>query len=342
MSTISATAAELPQPLDHSTSALARPTSIPAEPAPRSPSRRAAALIQDPALRPSIAGATVCLGLLVALFWSNLRYFVGVWAADPNYSHGFLVPLMSLYFADEAAGRSPRTAEKKAIGGVLLGVGLLWISVLGAIVNSLVPVGIVAGAAFIVGLAGICSLLFGAGTLRRQAFPLFFLSFMIPLPINLYTRIASPLQLWVSRLAAFLLNAFGMPVLVEGNLITLPGDLRMFVAEACSGMRQLTGFLALTFAFAYLARRPFWYRAALVASAVPIALTANVARVTLTGWIMTVDPRLASGAFHTLEGLLMMGFGLALLLLERQALDSLARRFESPRVDRALGKEGGR
>jgi exosortase/archaeosortase family protein len=99
----------------------------------------------------------------------------------------------------------------------------------------------------------------------------------------------------------------------------------MFVAEACSGMRQLTGFLALTAAVAYLSARPWWYRGAILASAVPIAITANVARVILTGYIMYfVDPTYASGTFHTVEGLLMMAFGLSLLRGEYWVLDQVA------------------
>ena len=103
---------------------------------------------------------------------------------------------------------------------------------------------------------------------------------MVPLPNDLYARIASPLQLLVSQIASVVLNATNVPVLCEGNMMTLPGDVQMFVAEACSGMRQLTGFLALTTAVAYLSARPAWYRVALVASSIPIAMTANVARVT--------------------------------------------------------------
>jgi exosortase len=134
------------------------------------------------------------------------------------------------------------------------------------------------------------------------------------LPVALYAAIASPLQLMVSRVASVFLNATGVPVLTEGNMMTLPGGVQMFVAEACSGMRQLTGFLALTAAVAYLAGRPAWYRGAVVASAVPIAMTANVARVILTGYIMYfVNPHYASGTYHTVEGLLMLGFGLAML-----------------------------
>ena len=110
------------------------------------------------------------------------------------------------------------------------------------------------------------------------------------------------------------MNLTGVPVLCEGNRITLPGGVQLFVAEACSGMRQMTGFLALTTAVAYLTARPIWYRMIIVLAALPVALTANVARIVLTGYIMHfVNRDYASGTYHTVEGILMMGFGLLLL-----------------------------
>jgi exosortase len=281
------------------------------------------AACQRPQGRVLLAGTFGCLGLLAVVFWPTLQHFAFVWSTDENYSHGFLVPLISLYFANEAARRGPTIVR----GGVALGVVLLGLSLLGRLATTLVPVGIVADGAFLIGLAGLCCLLFGTEALRRYWFALFFLAFMVPLPVALYARIASPLQLMASQVASGVLGAIGIPVLREGNLMTLPGDLRMFVAEACSGIRQLTGFLALTTAVAYLTVRPFWYRAVVVASSVPIALTANVVRVTLTGVIMYhVDPRYASGTFHTLEGLLMMGLGLAMLGAECWLLNRVSGR----------------
>jgi exosortase len=276
-----------------------------------------------PELRLTILGLLGCVGLLALVFWPTLRHFAYVWSTDENYSHGFLVPLISLYFANEAARRGPIRVR----AGVTLGLGLLVLSILGRLATILVPVGIVGDGAFLLGLAGLCGLLFGTEALRRYWFALFFLIFMIPLPVALYARIASPLQLMASQVASGVLNAIGIPVLREGNLMTLPGDLRMFVAEACSGIRQLTGFLALTTAVAYLTARPLWYRGVVVLSSIPIALTANVVRVTVTGVIMyRLDPQFASGTFHTFEGLLMMAFGLAMLGAECWILNRVSGR----------------
>ena len=273
-----------------------------------------------PEHRSTLLGLAGCFGLLALIFGPNLRHFVYVWQTDENYSHGFLVPLISLYFANEAARRGPVPVRS----GVVLGSTLIVLAILGRLATVLVPIGIVGDGAFLLGLAGTVSLLLGGPALRRYGFALAFLAFMIPLPVALYARIASPLQLLASEFASRLLGGLGIPVLREGNMLTLPGDVRLFVAEACSGMRQLTGFLALTTAVAYLGTRPPWARALIVASSIPIAMTANVVRVTLTGWLMyRVDPRLAVGTFHTVEGLLMMGLGLALLAIECWLLDRL-------------------
>ncbi len=277
--------------------------------------------LSDPQQRNWVIGTLGCLLLLCKVFEVNLSHFVYAWTTDENYSHGFLVPFISLYFANQAFKRGPLAMR----GGLVLGFCLLAVSLFGRLVMVLLPIPFFGDLAFLVGIAGICSLIGGQEALKRYGFAIFFLIFMVPLPIALYTKIASPLQLLASQIATMALNATGVPVLCEGNMMSLPGGIQMFVAEACSGMRQLTGFLALTAAVAYLSQRPAWYRLAVVASAIPIAITANVTRIILTGYIMYfVDRQYASGTYHTLEGLLMMGFGLGLLSLGRTALDQLA------------------
>ena len=281
----------------------------------------ARASYDDPAGRVTLIGAGAAFALLIAMFWTNVRHFILIWSTDENYSHGFLVPLLSLYFANEAARRGPVPVKP----GTAIGVAMILVAIIGRLATVVVPVGFVGDVSLIIGGAGIVSLLFGAMALYRYGFAFAFLIFMIPLPVALYAKIATPLQLAVSQVASLLLNLSGIPALCEGNMITLPGDNRMFVAEACSGMRQLTGFLALTTAWAYLVSRPKWYRLFLVGSSIPIAMTANIVRVTLTGMISYhIDPKFTSGAFHTAEGLSMMGFGLLMLYGECWMLDRIA------------------
>jgi exosortase len=290
----------------------------------------------DPEQRACWAGALICLAFFVRLFWDNLHDFYYSWTTDENYSHGFLVPLISLYFANQVACRGPLPVR----GGKLAGSLLLLVALAGRLITIPLPIPFLGEIAFLIGLAGWFTLLLGTAVFLRLWFAFFFTVFMVPLPIALYSRIASPLQLFASRVASTLMNATGVPVLCEGNKMTLPGGLQMFVAEACSGMRQLTGFLALTTAVAYLTTRPAWYRVLIVISALPIALSANIARVMLTGYIMHfVTPQFALGTYHTLEGLLMMGLGLLLLQCECWALDRVCQ-YVLARRGRSAGADG--
>jgi exosortase len=276
----------------------------------------------DPLQRTFWLGSLLCVGLFMRLFLDNLGHFYYSWTTDENYSHGFLVPLISLYFVSHAARAGPLPIR----GGQWVGSILLLLALTVRLITIPLPIPFLGDVAFLIGLAGLFALLCGTTALKRYWFGFFFLIFMVPLPIALYTKIASPLQLLASRVASAAMNATGVPVLCEGNKLTLPGGLQMFVAEACSGMRQLTGFLALTTAVAYSSSRPVWYRVVIVISALPIALSANIARVMLTGYIMHfVNPQFALGTYHTLEGLLMMGLGLLLLLCVCSVLDHILR-----------------
>lgn len=283
--------------------------------------------ICDPAQRVTAIGGCICLVLFCILFRDSLSHFAFRWRTDDNYSHGFLVPFLSLYFASHVARRGPVPIRS----GVAVGASLLGTAILGRLLTVLLPIPFLADLSLLLGLAGIFALLLGAEALRRYWFVFFFLVFMVPLPVAMYSRVASPLQSFASKVASTVMNATGVPVLREGNRMTLPGGMQLFVAEACSGLRQLTGFLALTTAVAYLTFRPLWYKVIVVLSALPIALTANVARVVLTGYIMHfVNPQYASGTYHTLEGMLLMGFGLLLLNSLCSLLSALASNPLSP------------
>ena len=283
-------------------------------PSPARPSQPLVALLRDgwsdPKARPIEIGAMGALALLTLIFWRNIQHFYLVWSTDENYSHGFLVPLISLYFANEAARKGP-VAIRSGLG---IGSTLIVLALAIKLATIVIPFPVASDYGLLMALAGTCAVLVGIEALKRYWFAFFFLVFMVPLPVALYSMIANPLQLMVSQVATSMLNVVGIPSLCEGNMITLAGGSQLFVAEACSGMRQLTGFLALTTAWAYLADRPTWYRLLLVGSSIPIAMTANVVRVTLTGIITYgFDPKYASGAFHTVEGLAMMGLGLLML-----------------------------
>jgi exosortase len=136
---------------------------------------------------------------------------------------------------------------------------------------------------------------------RALAFPLLLLPFMIPIPGVVYTSITFPLQLFASWVAEGALNFMGYPVFRDGNILELASQ-KLSVAEACSGIRSLLSLSFLSLVYAYFFDNRVWMRWFLLAATIPIAILANAGRVTITGILSEINPELAQGFFHELEG----------------------------------------
>jgi exosortase/archaeosortase family protein len=114
-----------------------------------------------------------------------------------------------------------------------------------------------------------------------------------------------------------------MPALAEGNVILI-NETRIGVVEACSGLSMLMIFFALSTAFTFVVKAQWWEKLILVVSALPIALIANITRITVTGIMHeTVGHKAADLVFHDLAGWLMMPYALGLLWLEMKVLGRL-------------------
>ncbi len=242
------------------------------------------------------------------------------WWSDPQYSHGFLVPGFAAVLLWVRRPLRPRGAEARpnwwGLAMVLAGVALRlagvhyyfpWLDGF-----SLLPV-----------LAGLF-LVVGGWPALRWAWPaVAFLLFMLPLPYRVETALSQPLRHLATAASTFVLQTVGFPALSEGNVI-LVGNSRIGVEEACSGLSMLITFFALTTAVAVVVRRPWIDRVLIVASAVPIALAANVARITATGAAHEfLGTEAGNAVFHKYAGWMMMVLALGLLWLEIRCLDLL-------------------
>lgn len=281
---------------------------------------------ERPRLRVGWASAVTALSSLGVLLWALygdvLVRMVVQWYEEPDYSHGFLVPLLSAYFVWERRRRLAGLPLRPNLWGAgVLAAGLLML-ILG-----------VGGAelylqrtSLLVVLTGLTLLLLGGAHLRVLAFPILFLAFMVPLPAIVVNAVAFPLQLVAAKTATFCLFNLGVPVLREGNIILLPGT-RLEVAEACSGIRSLQALLALGCLYAYFFESVWWKRGLLVLLAVPIAIAANAFRVAGTGLLaQTWGTEAAEGFYHGFSGWLVFVAAWFLLVACGAALSRAGRR----------------
>ena len=253
--------------------------------------------------------------LLVACYAPVLRALVRQWNNDPDMGHGFFVPLIALYIVwqhrEELAAIAP---EPNWWGLVVVALGGLQL-VLGTLGAELFTTRM----SFVVTLIGVVWTLGGNVMLRKLAFPLFLLFFMLPIPAVIYSAATFKLQILASQLADGALTVLNIPVLREGNVLELPNQ-RLSVVDACSGIRSLLSLTFLSLVYGYFFERKTWVRVVLFFSTIPIAIVANASRVTITGVITQVKPELAEGFFHEAEGWVIFMVALVILIVWHQIL----------------------
>jgi exosortase len=249
--------------------------------------------------------------ILALLYWPILRDLVAQWWDDANYNHGFLIPVFSAFLVWRERRRLaaiPLAPTSFGLAVLLGGIALLLLGDIGA-ENFLMR------SSLIVILAGLVLFMAGRGILRAVLFPLGYLLFMIPLPGILFYAITFPLQRIAAEQAAWALDLLGVPVLLDGNIIHL-SQISLGVTEACSGIRSLISLLAGAAAWAYLMLPAGWLSVLFVATAIPITIVANSARVVATGLIgQWFGVEYASGFFHEFAGWVVYIFAFACLIL---------------------------
>lgn len=271
-----------------------------------------------PALMLAMPSRGVLFGsaaLIVVFLWSyfsSIAHLAHRWNNEADYTHGFLVPFVSLFLLWHRRSMMPVTA----LSGNWWGVLFLLISACMRFASIWGGYALLDPLSLLPCLAGVV-LLLGGGKAFRWAWPsIAFLFFMIPLPGAVAGMLKNPLQRVATDVSTFLLQSFGIPAISRGNVIWLSHG-KIGVVEACSGLRMLTLFFAFTIAAALVVRRPLWEKIFVAMSAIVIAIIANVIRITATAIIHEYfDAEIADVVFHDLAGWLMMPLAMVLLILE--------------------------
>ncbi len=263
--------------------------------------------------------SVLLLCMLMYLFRDVLAGCVSRWTTEPQYSHGFVIPIMAIGLAYARRNRIlPGRARSSLIGfGILLTAVLIHGVAVYLFVEAMDAV------AFVVSIAGIILLVWGSRLFRGIWPAVGFLMFMMPLPFQMERMLSGPLQVAGAQEAAWYIQTLGIPAVAEGNTIVM-GMTRVGVAEACSGLRMLMVFFAISVAAMILSERSRWEKLLILFSAVPIALICNIARIIATAVAhQRFGRESADFVFHDVSGWLMMPLAMLLLYLELRIFDWL-------------------
>jgi exosortase len=272
-----------------------------------------------------LAPVIVPLACLIWAFWTTFVELAQTWNTNPQYSHGFLVPAFAAFLLWLRRDRMPATLENASAGkwprilGAALLLGGLGMRLAGTYwyFNSAESI------ALLPCIAGLV-LLVGGRPLWSWAWPaVLFLAFMIPLPFRVASALSGQLQWLATITSTYVMQTLGLPALAEGNVILL-NEHQIGIVEACSGLRMLVVFFALSTAVVLLVQRHWIDRLVILASAIPIALVSNIIRITGTGIMYEAGySEMANHVFHDAAGWLMMPIGLGFLWLELWVLSKL-------------------
>lgn len=267
------------------------------------------------------AGAAAVAFLV--LFAEPLRTLMRDWWNNPDAGHGLLLAPVALWLMWRAG--LVRDTPRPWIGGAVVVVAVL-MRLASGLAAELFTMRFSAWLA----LVGIIVLSCGLRQLRHWWLPLTLLVLAIPLPGVITNSLAIPLQFRASQLGTALIAWRGIDVQTAGNVILIPGQ-RLFVAEACSGLRSLTALISLGVMVGGLYLRSLPGRGVLLALTIPIAVVVNAVRIFLTAFLMYfVDPSLGEGFMHSSEGWALFVGALGLVALTAAAIAFVERRVMGP------------
>jgi exosortase len=264
-------------------------------------------LIQAATWPAIIAAGLVACAFLWA-YWPTFSKLLHAWNVEPDYSHGYFVVPLAVYFLWLRREGMPKP-QGPAWTGLVLVAAALAVDIMGSL-YFLEPLN---GWSMPIWLAGVCWLWGGRKFCAWSLPAIVFLLFMVPLPTRVEGMFRQPLQRVATEASCWTLQCLGMPALAEGNVIAID-DTELEVAQACSGLRIFVSIVALAYAYAVIVRRPWWIKALIFASALPIAITANAIRVII---VAMANPHVSSQAgqhlVHDLAGWFVIPLAAALM-----------------------------
>lgn len=178
--------------------------------------------------------------------------------------------------------------------------------------------------------AGLILTIFNAKTLKVLAFPITFLLFLTPPPLEIVYAAGATLSTISSEAAYSVLKILGLPVSLATQygtpviILQKPEALPLTFAVdiACAGLYSIIGFTIFAVFVAYVARGATWKKAIVFLAGIPLIYALNITRIIITVLIGNQHGmEAATQAFHLLGGWALIFIGtLALLTISEKIL----------------------
>lgn len=258
-------------------------------------------------------------GLLAYIYYPTFAWMVDRWSArDSYFGHGFLIPVISLYWIIKKRAQLSAAPQESDLRGLFIMVPALLLQIFA----SLLRIYFVSGFSFVFLLLGAALFLFGKKVFGQIWFPIGFLFLMIPLPLLVISEITLQMKFFVSEITAGLLSYIGIQTTRAGSYLYTPHAM-IIVGDPCSGFRSFLAFLCLGLVFAYGSRVSFWKKSFLVFAGLPLALISNIGRVfALTVLAEIYGNPFIQGWVHDASGILMFVTALGVFLAMRKKLEA--------------------
>ncbi|WP_158264967.1 exosortase [Blastopirellula marina] len=272
--------------------------------------------------------------ILTWAYWPALLATVRTWWSNPDYNHGFIVVPIAAWLLYLRRAERPAFTPTFELGGLafLCLAGLIRFVSGRLYLPELDPWSIP------IWIFGAVYFFCGWKTAWWAAPSIAFLWFATPLPATIELAVSGPLQQLAANLSGFSLRLLGLPAITAGTTVLI-NDQVLDIERACSGLRMFYGVAAISVATVALLRPNWWKVCVIIAAAAPIAIFANIVRITITGLLVTAVSGEAAHKFsHDFAGVVMIPVAFCLFLFLLWTLNFFERKFE---VEEDLEKSNG-
>ena len=218
----------------------------------------------------------IIAGLVIFLYYPEIRFLIGQWLHTYEFSHGFLVILISCYLnwrKRDVLRSTPVEPNFKGIFILLFGIAILLIGY-----TAFEP--FAKRFSLIITIFGLVYFLLGTKIVKILLFPLGYLIFAIPPPHIVFKSLAVNLRIIDAKATYHIVNLLGIPIVQDGPSLHLP-NITLVVADFCTGILSLIALSAVAVLYAYISQKHIISKTILIMIAIPVAIMGNILRTVL-------------------------------------------------------------